>query len=210
MSLFLGKIHYWLFNKIIWFEGLEEEVIKLAKEKDINIDILQREIDNKYEKKLPNLPLEEMIDQSNIHGWLQGKINSAEGRLASWTVAILNNNKNSINDLEKIYINQGIEAGIEAKKEGKPCLTAVDIFNSMNDFILDGMPCDRVNEIVSSEEDIVKWKRRICVHNDIWTSVGGDVKIFYHLRELWIKSFVSEINNDFEYINEEEFIIRRK
>ena len=27
MSLFLGKIHYWLFNKILWFENLEEEII---------------------------------------------------------------------------------------------------------------------------------------------------------------------------------------
>lgn len=210
MSLFLGKIHYWLFNKIVWFEGLEEEVIKLAEEKGINIDILQKEINKKYGEKLPNLPLEEMIDQSNIHGWLQGKINSAEGRLASWTVEILNSDKNSIYDLEKIYINQGISAAIEAKKEGKACLNAVDIFNTMNDYILDGMPCDRVNEVIHSEESIVKWKRRVCVHNDIWTSVSGDVKIFYHLRDLWIKSFVNEINKDFEYINEEEFVIRRK
>lgn len=30
MSLFLGKIHYWLFNKITWFENLEKEVVKLA------------------------------------------------------------------------------------------------------------------------------------------------------------------------------------
>ena len=210
MSLFLGKIHYWLFNKIVWFEGLEEEVIKLAEEKGINIDILQKEINKKYGEKLPNLPLEEMIDQSNIHGWLQGKINSAEGRLASWTVEILNSDKNSIYDLEKIYINQGISAAIEAKKEGKACLNDVDIFNTMNDYILDGMPCDRVNEVIHSEESIVKWKRRVCVHNDIWTSVSGDVKIFYHLRDLWIKSFVNEINKDFEYINEEEFVIRRK
>ena len=28
MSLFLGKIHYWLFNKILWFENLEEEINK--------------------------------------------------------------------------------------------------------------------------------------------------------------------------------------
>ncbi len=32
MSLFLGKIHFWLFNKVLWFEGLEDEIIKLAQE----------------------------------------------------------------------------------------------------------------------------------------------------------------------------------
>ena len=30
MSLFLGKIHYWLFNKVLWFEGLEDEIIQFA------------------------------------------------------------------------------------------------------------------------------------------------------------------------------------
>ena len=40
MSLFLGKIHYWLFNKILWFEKLEDEIIEINKElesKKINI-----------------------------------------------------------------------------------------------------------------------------------------------------------------------------
>lgn len=33
MSLFLGKIHYWLFNKVLWFEGLEDKVIEFTKNK---------------------------------------------------------------------------------------------------------------------------------------------------------------------------------
>ena len=37
MSLFLGKIHYWLFNKIVWLENLEREIIKLAESTDIDI-----------------------------------------------------------------------------------------------------------------------------------------------------------------------------
>ena len=38
MSLFLGKIHYWLFNKIVWFENLEREVIKFAESTNIDIN----------------------------------------------------------------------------------------------------------------------------------------------------------------------------
>ncbi len=37
MSLYLGKIHYWLFNKIVWFENLEKEVIKLAQAKGLPV-----------------------------------------------------------------------------------------------------------------------------------------------------------------------------
>lgn len=88
MSLFLGKIHYWLFNKIVWFEDLEEEIINLAKKEGLDVEVLSTEINNRYGEKLPKLPLEEMIDTSNIHGWLQDKIHSAEYRLATWTVNI--------------------------------------------------------------------------------------------------------------------------
>ena len=47
MSLYLGKIHYWLFNKIVWFENLEGEIITLAKNEGLNIEELSQEINNK-------------------------------------------------------------------------------------------------------------------------------------------------------------------
>ena len=106
--------------------------------------------------------------------------------------------------MENIYTNQGIKAAQEVKEKGIECETAVDIFNSINDYILDGMPCDRVNEVVTSEESIVEWNRRICVHEDIWNKEQGNVDYFYKLRSLWIKAFVSEINSNFEYIERED------
>jgi len=204
MSLYLGKVHYWLFNKILWFEGLENEIITLAKSEGLDIDKLYKDINDKYGEKTPNLPLEKMIDTSNIHGWLQGKISSAEGRMAAWTTAVLNNNSEVTLKMENIYTQQGIKAAQEVKEKGIEIETAVDIFNSINDYILDGMPCDRVNEVVTSEENIVEWNRRICVHEHIWNKEQGNVDYFYKLRSLWIKAFVSEINSNFEYIERED------
>ena len=211
MSLFLGKIHYWLFNKILWFEGLEEEIIKLAKSEGLNIEKLSSEINLKYGEKLPNKKLEEMIDTNNIHGWLQSKIHSAEGRMAAWTKEILENNENSLKKLEEVYIEQGIKAAKEVK-ESKTITNAPEIYYSVNDYILDGMPCDRVNEVIISEDEKVEWKRRICVHQDIWGKEGIDVNTFYSLRSLWIKAFVNEVNNDFEYveIDGETMVIKKK
>lgn len=204
MSLFLGKVHYWLFNKIVWFEGLETEVINLAQSESLNIDVLSKEINQKYGEKLPNKPLEDMIDTSNIHGWLQEKIHSAEGRMAAWTSKIIENDKDALSKIENIYINQGIKAGNEVKNNSEEINTAVDIYNKINDYILDGMPCDRVNEVIVSDEDIVKWKRSICVHKDMWEKENVNVDYFYNLRNLWIKSFVSTINNEFKYTEGEE------
>ena len=62
------------------------------------------------------------------------------------------------------------------------------------------MPCDRVNEILESNEDIVSWKRRICVHKDIW---NDEVELFYQLRSLWIKSFINTVNNEFKYVEDD-------
>ena len=212
MSLFLGKIHYWLFNKILWFEGLEDDIINLAKNEGLDIEVLSEEINNKYGAKLPSKSLEELIDKSNIHGWLQEKIHSAEGRIATWTTKIINKNNEAKDKMEKIYIAQGIKAGKEVIEKGNRPESASDIFNSINDYILDGMPCDRVNEVSTSNEDIVEWTRRICVHKEIWDEENGNVDYFYHLRGLWIKSFVEEINNQFEYVEYENGLmaIKRK
>lgn len=210
MSLFLGKIHYWLFNKIVWFEDLEEEIISLAKKEGLDVDALSIEINNKYGERLPKLPLEEMIDTSNIHGWLQEKIHSAEYRLATWTVKILEK-EGSQEKLEDLYMKQGLKAANEVIESGKLLNNAVDIFNAVNDYILDGMPCDRVNEVLSQEEEKVLWKRRICVHKELWDTVGGDVNLFYNLRDLWVKYFVNKVNSNYKYsfLGNNEFSIER-
>ena len=211
MSLFLGKIHYWLFNKVLWFEGLEGEIIKLAKDKGIDVEKLEAEINSKYGVKTPSKNLEDMIDTSNIHGWLQGKIHSAEGRMAAWTKVILENNQDYILDMRKVYENQGVNAANEAK-ESLENINAETIFNSMNDYILDGMPCDRVNEVIDSSEESIMWKRRVCVHKNIWENEGILVDVFYELREHWINAFVNTMNNDYEYVKLEDNIqsIRHK
>jgi len=211
MSLFLGKIHYWLFNKVLWFEGLEGEIIKLAKDKGIDVEKLEAEINSKYGVKTPNKNLEDIIDTSNIHGWLQGKIHSAEGRMAAWTKVILENNQDYILDMRKVYENQGVNAANEAK-ESLENINAETIFNSMNDYILDGMPCDRVNEVIDSSEESIMWKRRVCVHKNIWENEGILVDVFYELREHWINAFVNTMNNDYEYVKLEDNIqsIRHK
>lgn len=203
MSLFLGKIHYWLFNKIRWFENLEENIIDLAKSEGLDIDSLRKDIENKYGEKLPKKPLEELIDTSNIHNWLQNQIHSAERRMAAWTKILIEANESNYEKLEEVYKKQAIIAANEVKEEGKSVDTPNEIFNSMNDYILDGMPCDRVNEVILNEEDKIKWQSRICVHKDIWEEVGCDVNYFYNLRNTWIKVFVNNLNNNFKYTIED-------
>ena len=69
MSKFLAPIHSWLFNKINIHEDLEREIEQSFKEKygDDITSIVQTNID-KYGERIDNPNLEEIIDESNIHG----------------------------------------------------------------------------------------------------------------------------------------------
>lgn len=198
MSLHLGKIHYWLFNKIIWFQNLEKDIIELAQNEEIVTNDVLDKINLKYGEMLPNSPLEDLIDKTNIHGWLQEKIILSESRMAEWTKVILKCNNGELK-LENVYIKQGMKAGQEALKNKKSFNTAKEIYNGINDYILDGMPCDRVDEVLYYDDLKIQWRKRICVHKKIWEELGVDVKIFYHLRALWIKAFVTEVNSNFYY-----------
>ncbi|WP_251859594.1 hypothetical protein [Clostridium sp. Marseille-Q2269] len=198
MSLYLGKIHYWLYNKITWFEALEKEIIKFGEDKGLPIELWEKNINSKYGVPTENKPLEDIIDTSNIHGWLQNKIHSAELRQAAWVTFILQENKKYKEDLMRLFKKQGESCAIEYKKENSP-ISAEDMYNALNDYILEGMPCDRVNVILNCNENEILWRATKCLHSSHWESVGGDVKNFYSLREQWIESFISSLNKDFHF-----------
>lgn len=199
MSLFLGKIHFWLFDKILWFDSLEDELLNICKMQNIEIE----DIDKKYGERLKNKNLEEIIDKENIHGWLQERIFISEGRNAFLTSLLINKDKNNIEKIKEVYINQGIKAGNEFIKI-KEINNAKEMYQAINDYILDGMPCDRVNDVFTIEDDLVEWKRTKCVHKDLWNKENIDVNIFYDLRDEWIKSFIKTTNDKFEYVKENE------
>ncbi len=196
MSLFLGKIHYWLYNKIIWYEKIEKDIIQWALKKELPIGTWVQDINEKHGPPLGSEPLEELIDTSNIHGWLQERIECAELRQAALVTQVLNRNTDYKTDLINIYKNQGKAAAGDYQGDAS---TPEDIFNALNDYILEGMPCDRVNEIVSSGDNEYVWKSTTCLHTQYWRKVEGNVINFYELREAWVKAFVEELNPVFTY-----------
>lgn len=199
MSLFLGKIHYWLFNKIKWFEGLESNIVNWAEKKEgFPVEQWKSEIYEKYDEPVGDKVLEEIIDTSNIHGWLQDKISRAEGRQAAWVTKILNVSSKYKDELIGIFNEQGNKLGMEYKKEVELSLS-VEVFNILNDFILEGMPCDRVNEELQNDKEAYVWRTRKCLHAPYWEAEHGEVSNFYMLREAWVKSFISGLSKEFTY-----------
>ncbi|WHH60908.1 hypothetical protein [Petroclostridium sp. X23] len=197
MSLFLGKIHYWLYNKIVWAESLEEEIIGWAKKAGLPVEEWLQPIYSRYGMPTGNKPLEEIIDTSNIHGWLQQTIAKAESRQAALITQIINDNKANKDELLNLFSKQG--SAVASQYEGK-INTPEDAYKILNDFILEGMPCDRVAEVVDNNDQEIVWRTTACLHKFYWDEVQGDVQNFYDLREGWIKAFVETLGNGLRYM----------
>ena len=68
MSKFLGPVHFWLYRKIQFQESLIDALISYAVQEGWNDEDLTR-----YSCQ-DRRQLDEIIDETNIHGWLQARI----------------------------------------------------------------------------------------------------------------------------------------
>lgn len=117
MSKTLGPIHYLMYEKI----KFQDKITDFLMDGDFS--------KIKY-KSVSIKPLEEILDQENIHGFLQEKIDIVESRLAQ----ALSLCENPSDKLFKL----GQECG-----KGKDFSSFDQIFTDLNTYLLDGMPCDQ-------------------------------------------------------------------
>jgi hypothetical protein len=202
MSAFLGPIHHWLYNKIKIQHDLVETIISFTEDKQLKLNIRKKLNEQFGDAEIK--PLEEVIDVNNIHGWLQNKISIEESRLAYLVTSLLNENPNFMIDLKELFKNEG--ARVSELSENN---SVDDIYKNINDTLLDGMPCDRASVVVLQDEKELIWKRNLCVHEDYWSSVGGDIKNYYLLRDEFIKGLLQKANVTYDKLDELTSKIRR-
>lgn len=199
MSAFLGKIHYWLYNKILWHEDLLEEVISLASLKGVPVEEIKSSIYSKYGEP-DSRPLEEVIDHGNIHGWLQARIQSVEYRIAAVITELINKHGIKVEELEEVYRRNGTKA---AKMVETRITAPNEVFTAVFDFMLAGMPCDRVHQTVSDTNNEFSWDTIRCLHKEYWDAVRGDVNCFYRLQDAWISGFVKAVDESYSFVRSE-------
>ena len=119
MSEKLGPIHYMMYDKIKFQDKITAHLL----------DNDTSEVDKIF-KPVSTDPLDELIDQDNVHGWLDSKVDIVESRLA---YALKHSTKTS----EKMY-QLGKIIG-----QDKDFQSLDTIFQDLNMYLLDGMPCDK-------------------------------------------------------------------
>ena len=163
MSAFLGPIHFWLYHKIGKQEELTKAIAAYAKREGWIED------QAKYIKDLP--ALEDVIDESNIHGWLQEQIHDAETRYADLVGTVSNTTR-----FEEI---RGVAFAFGKKYTLQASTSPTEAYKAFEDFFVNGMPCDRVNAVVSESEDELSWTMTQDIHAQYWKD-GSE--IYYTLR----------------------------
>ena len=203
MSAFLGPIHYWLYNKIQLQQAIVDDIYALGEQYGLS---LREACDNNF-GAFENKPLEEMIDQGNIHGWLQERISQVEYKYAYAVTTLLNKNQEAKDSLKSILFNNGTGLAITLKEY---LLDATGVYKAITDSLLDGMPCDHANRLLVQDENEASWVRTICVHSQYWDAASGDINIYYELRDTWIEALVQELGFTFIKLDKVTYGIIRK
>lgn len=128
MSENLGPIHYLMYEKIKFQDTMTSYIM------DGDTKIIDEKI-----KPVSKEALDQIIDQDNIHGFLSSKIDIVENRLNM----ALNLSKNT----EEKLFNLGKECS-----KGKDLSSVEEIFSDLNNYLLDGMPCDNALSAMMGED----------------------------------------------------------
>lgn len=178
MSAFLGPIHFWLYNKIRFQEYLIDALCARA----VSEGWLAEEDTRKF-VSTDRRELQDAIDESNIHGWLQGRIHDGEGRYAALVTTLLDGNENRLQILKDVAFQTG-----KAKRTEVPT-NAPEAFHQLDNTLLNGMPCDQVMKVTESNPDKVVWEETQDLHSSFWNGQGA---YYYDLRAELIKGILAD------------------
>ncbi len=180
MSAFLGPIHNWLYNKVLFQNEMVETIKNLAEENqwlDSSVNL------NRY-GELEQGELADIVDPDNIHGWLQERVSLVENKLAYLVTVLTDDHIERIDDITHCMYELGKKHPLETVDYAK------EAFDHMEALLLNGMPCDRVNAVVENSEEKVVWEQTREIHQQYWDLVGGDIEMFYAIRSSLIQGIL--------------------
>lgn len=202
MSAFLGHIHYWLYHKIGRVAEREQLIYEKAEEMcGATAEELREQVWQIYGAPQPDAKLEDIIDHTSIHGWLQRQVTIAETREAAFIKELIDACGDAAEGIAKdAFAEHGKICGQHAKEQGKyEAEVPGGIYRALNDYLLNGMPCDEGDRVVENNGDQVIWEGNVCLQERNWAKAGVDKHLMKELYQQWFTGFVSALNPAFTY-----------
>ena len=178
MSAFLGPVHEKMYGKILALDEMTEALLQLSEDGDW-VPGLRQQVDDQA-PAAQKVPLADIIDAGNIHGWLNAAVLGSESRFAAVCCGMLNGHSERLAAMLEVMKAGGHSAALPTE------LDAEGAFQAIHDILLDGMPCDFPFQVIDSGPSAVEWTVTSCPHAAHWQSRGCDAETFYQLRDAWI------------------------
>ena len=201
MSAFLGPIHYWLYAKI---QHVQNRTAKLAQAAAADCSTLAdnclASVYETYgEPTAPEKDLSELIDPTNIHGWLSTQIQRTEAREAALLKELSEYCGDTAWELAAgVFAEDGAQLGTAAAKTDRYELeTAIGLYRAFHDTFLSGMPCDGGFEEVLSTADKIVLERSSCPKPALWQQIGVPAEAMQKLYQTWLGAFIKSLNPAF-------------
>ena len=144
---------------------------------------------------------EELIKDIVAYGEKEQWKAFADGSLAEKTV---NKELRPLNELIDVMNFQfGQKHALEADSD------ASDAYRKIDDSLLNGMPCDRVNVLTEQDVDRTSWQQEEDIHAPFWEAVSGDPKVYYQLRRKIMEGMLKDTKLHMDSSDENHYSIYR-
>lgn len=196
MSAFLAPIHFWMYDKILVAQKITFELEKNFKDK-LNV----KEIDSLFPAQEEG-ELEEIIDLSNIHGWLHLAVSQVEIRFA-YVVKTLLDLGVSIEEIKSVVYKFGEtfpNYKINSPKEA---------YELLMDTLLDGLPCDVSISIKKDEENQLIFLLHNDIHRQYFSEFDMENSIYHEIREAFVNGLLEKYSMKYKNLSESEKLIER-
>lgn len=196
MSAFLAPIHFWMYDKIL----IAQELTFKLEEK-----LLNKEEREEVESLFPGLyskDLEEVIDQSNIHGWLHTAVSNVEIRFA-YIVKTLLDRGISLEEIKKVAFEYGKSFPEQEVSSLK------DAYELLMDILLDGLPCDVSISVSREEENELEFILYNDIHKQYFNEFNLEVSLYHEIREAFVNGIFERYSLKYKNISDSNKLITR-
>jgi len=196
MSAFLAPIHFWMYDKIL----IAQELTFKLEEKFLN-----KEEREEVESLFPGLyskDLEEVIDQSNIHGWLHTAVSNVEIRFA-YIVKTLLDRGISLEEIKKVAFEYGKSFPEQEVSSLK------DAYELLMDILLDGLPCDVSISVTREEENELEFILYNDIHKQYFNEFNLEVSLYHEIREAFVNGIFERYSLKYKNISDSNKLISR-
>lgn len=133
-------------------------------------------------------------DHMRGHAWLENAGMNSEKRIAYMIKGALDANPKYLSVIMEVYRDCAYTLGYQIKS--KNIITGLEeAYAALDSVVLDGMPCDKVNQIESVTADTLVWTGSKDVHNANFTAAGLSKDMFPSLRETFNKELLKALGN---------------